>query len=258
VAGRDAAARALFVAMQQHDTGFLTDTANDPARAGDLCAALCQQLFQRLYANPGVPARPLELAELAPLLLVAGDPRTNVPPQSRFLVANFLYQPPVRAALANDTPFKKLVLAWMDRQTDDEDALQQMFFVVANLDLREGVDVALKVIRRKKARGVGLASALTTVGKLGGKQHRAVLEPFLTDTTAIGNFALNRERGTTQMRDVALAMLVHLTGQDHKGYGFAFAQSNPHLQFYPNFLGFTSDEQRARAFARWKEWSAAH
>jgi hypothetical protein len=41
-------------------------------------------------------------------------------------MSNFLYQPAPRAALGagSNSPFKKLVLAWMYRQTDDEAALQ--------------------------------------------------------------------------------------------------------------------------------------
>jgi hypothetical protein len=257
VAGEDAAARELFVAVQRQDAGFLPDTDQHPEQAGERCANLCQQLYQRLYGGPWTPNRQLDLAEVAPLLLVASDPRTTMPLQSRYLVSNFLYQPSVRAALAQaGSPFKKLTLAWMERQVDDDVAGQQMFFTVANLDLKEGVDIALKVVRDKKLKGAGLASALTTLGKLGGKQHRAILETFLSDTTVVGNFALNRDRGVTQMRDVALAMLVHLTDQDHKTYGFVFSQSNPHLKFYANFLGFASDEQRDKALARWKEWNA--
>ncbi len=256
VAGEDAPARELFAAMQRLDTGFLADTERNPEHASEHCALLCQQLYQKLYGNPWAPNRRLDAAEVAPLLLVAGDSRTEMPPQLRSLVANFFYQPSIKEELsAAGSPLRKLALAWMERQTDDDTACQQMFFMVGNLDLREGVDLALKVIREKKLKRAGLASALTTLGKLGGKDHAAALEAFLGDTTTLGNFALNKERGTTQVRDVALAMLVHLSGQDHRDYGFVFSQSNPHLKFYPNFLGFRTDEQRAQAFARWKERS---
>jgi hypothetical protein len=254
VAGADAAARDLFVAMQRVEPGFLADAAKDPDRAGETCAALCQHLYQKLYGRPIAPNRRLEVAELASLLLVAGDPRTRVPDPARGMVANFLYQPSARAALATPgSPFRKLALAWMERQTDDDSAAQQMFYMVGNLDLKEGVDLALKVVRDKKLQGRGLASALTTLGKLGGKEQTAVLESFLGDARPVGTFALNKERGTTQVRDVALAMLVHLSGQDHNDYGFTFSRTSPHLKFSPDFLGFRSDEQRARALARWKE-----
>jgi hypothetical protein len=258
VAGDDAAARGLFVAMCRRDNGFLSDTEHDPKRAGQECSVLCGQLFGKLYGQASGRSGQVELAEVALLLLVAGDPKTEMPPQPRQMVVNFLYQPAVRTALAgsNNPPFKKLVLSWMARQTDEEDAAQQMFFAVQNLELKEGLELALQVLKDRPVKARGLGGAMTTVGKLGEKKHAAALEPFLKDTTAVSNFALGRDRGTTEVRDVALAMLVHLTGQDARGYGFLFSEHNGHLKFYANFLGFANDEQRAKAFARWQGWKA--
>jgi hypothetical protein len=210
-----------------------------------------------MFGGAGTNSRRVDLAEVAPLLLVASDARTQMPLQSRNIISNFFYPPAAKTALATaGSPFQRLALAWMERQTDDDTACQQMFFTAANLDLKAAVDLALKVVRDKKLQGPGLASALTTLGKLGGKEHAAALEAFLDNRTSLGNFMLNKERGTTELRDVALAMLVHLQGQDHKDYGFVFSQSNPHLRFYPNFLGFRTDEQRSKAFALWKERNA--
>jgi hypothetical protein len=273
VAGEDAAARRLFVAMSRLDTGFLADTEKaldlvdegrqppkETDRAGEYCAVLSSHLFQKVFGQGarGAQGVQVEPAEVAPLLLMAGDPRTNMPPQSRQMVVNFLYQPSLRAALTgpDNPPFKKLTLAWMARQTDDEDAAQQMFFAVQTLDLKEGLDLALKVLKDKPLKGRGLGAALTTVGKLGNKEHLEALVPFLQDKTLVGNFALGRERGATELRDVALAMLVHLTGQEHRSYGFVFSKDYGHLKFYPNFLGFRDDGERTKAFARWKEWKA--
>jgi hypothetical protein len=255
VAGADVAARKFFVAVCRQDTGLLADTEKDPTRAGGCCATVCTQLFQKLYGPQARSGGQVEPAELAPLLLVAGDPRTNMPSQPRTMVVNFFYQPAIRAALLGDTnpAFKKLALAWMERQTDDEDAAQQMFFAVQNLELKEGLDLALKVLADRPLKGRGLGGAMTTVGKLGNRQHLAILERFLDDKTVLSNFALGTERGTTELRDVALAMLVHLTGQDHKTYGFVFSHNNSHLKFYANFVGFRDDDQRAKAFAQYKQ-----
>jgi hypothetical protein len=257
VVGEDAAARELFVAMQRVEAGFLAETDKDADHAGEHCAHLTGRLYQKMFGGPGTPNRQIDLAEVAPLLLVASDARTQMPLQSHHIISNFFYPPAAKGALTTaGSPFQRLALAWMERQTDDDTACQQMFFTAANLDLKAAVDLALKVVRDKKLQGAGLASALTTLGKLGGKEQAATLEAFLDNRTALGNFMLNKERGTTEMRDVALAMLVHLQGQDHRDYGFLFSQSNSHLKFYPNFLGFRTDEQRSKAFALWKERNA--
>jgi len=190
---------------------------------------------------------------------VACDPRVRPSPLATSLLSSFLYQQAPRTALAggpSPSPFKKLVLAWMNRQTDDS-AVVQMLYLANNLNLKEGLDLAVRVVRDRRVKGVGLATAFTTIGKLGGRDQVALLEPFLEDKTVLGPFALNRMRGTTEVRDVALAMLVHLTGQSHKDYGYAFVESNAGFEFYAQFLGFGTDQQRERALRKWKDWSAA-
>lgn len=258
VAGNDASARAFFAAMHKQDTGLLADLGKSPEKAGELANSACGQLFQKIFGNPSPgTSRELQPVELASILLVAGDARTDMALNARNLLANLFYPGPVRSAMreTGSTPFKKLALAWMERQTDDEDAAQQMFFVVHNLDFKEGLGVAVKVARDHRLKARGLGAALTTIGKLGGKEHRALVEPFLEDKTVVGNFALGRDRGVTEVRDVALAVLVRLTGQDYGAYGFAFASRHKHLELYANFLGFAKDEQRRAAFARWNEWA---
>jgi hypothetical protein len=263
IAGADAAARRLFVEIQKSDTGFLRDVDRDFDRAGEQCADQCQNLFQRQFTNNvrvgGNQAIPL--AEIASLMLVAADPRVRIPDQQRYLFFSILqYHPTSRNILHNReaSPFKKIVLAWIERQADDETALQQVFYLLNNLEIKEGLDFTLKTLRDKKPKGILLATALTTVGKLGDKQHVNVLEPFLNDRTMIGNFNLGTARGTTQVRDAALAMMVRLTKQSHKDYGFAVSQlNNDHLMAYANFLGFSGDEQRTKALGKWKEWKAA-
>jgi HEAT repeat protein len=281
IAGSDPAARQFFVEIQQADLGFLTDvertleTAREPAtaetakpdqprpgatnRAGDLCSARCQELFQKLYGRPAVGSRQVNLAEIAPLLLVLSDADVRMPEQQRYFVFNLLYQQTSQNLLRNAsaTPFKKIVLAWMERQADDEAGLQLVFNLVNQLEIKEGLDLALRTIRDKKLKGMMLASALTTVGKLGDREQLPLLERYLADQTVIGNFNLGTVRGTTQVRDAALAMLVRVTKQSHKDYGFAISQyNNEHLMSYANFLGFSGDELRDRALSKWKQWKA--
>jgi hypothetical protein len=260
LAGDDATARELFVAIQKSEAGlFLEDVDRNPRAAGEQLGARCQALQQRLYGFQAGVVHPITLEDLAPLFLVACDPRVRPSPPATSLLSSFLYQQAPRTALTagpSPSPFKKLVLAWMTQQTDDN-AVMQMLYLANNLNLKEGLDLAVRVVRDRRVKGMGLATAFTTVGKLGGKAQVALLEPFLDDKTVIGPFALNRMRGTTEVRDVALAMLVHLTGQSHKDYGYPFVDTNAGFKFYAHFLGFTTDQQREQALRKWKDWSAA-
>jgi hypothetical protein len=272
IVGEDDAARRYFVEIQKGDVALLRDLEKDPAHAGERCGALCQSLMQKqqalqmrngLLVNAQTP--PLEIATL---LLVAGDPRVRIPVQQRYLVVNLLYQSGVQDGLrkAGSSPFKKIVLAWMEHEMNDEATSGSVFHTLNQLGLKEGLDMALKAVRGKKLKGPALAGALVTIGKFGDKEHVDLLEPFLDDKTAIGGFNFGRAKGgnvggNTQVRDAALAMLVRLTKQAPRDYGFAITEIQPpleHLMDYANCLGFSSEERRTKAFEKWKTWKADH
>ncbi|MGH7226616.1 MAG: hypothetical protein ACRELF_25655, partial [Gemmataceae bacterium] len=233
IAGKDADSRQFFVAIQKADTGFLAEADKEPKRAGERCAQRCQDLINRqrtpLFINVNSEIQGMALTEIAPLLLIAADPKVTIPLQHRYLFGNLLYQTVVQNELrgGRSTPFKKIVLAWMERQAEDETTAQILFDTINNLQLKEGLPLALKAVRSKKLRGSGVVHALVTIGRMGDKQHLVVLEPFLDDKTQFCGFGIGGRRGNvqgnTEVRDVALAMLVRLTKQSFKDYGFAIS-----------------------------------
>jgi hypothetical protein len=265
VVGNSPEARKLFVEMQKGEScTFLIDVDKSPAQAGDLCQARCQQMQEKLYGRfrTGLDngnQTPVTLAEMAAVMLVASDPKVQMPNFSSYMVGNFLYQQAARNALSGNqpTPFRKLVLAWIERQLGDDNGLQYALNMAVNLELKECLDIAVKAAKEKRVKGAGLGAVLTTLGKMGGKEHAALIESHLGDTTVIGNFGINRGSGTTEVRDAALAMMVHMTKQSHKDYGFLFAEGNAGLMFNAVFLGFANNADRDKAHRKWKEWKAA-
>jgi hypothetical protein len=55
-----------------------------------------------------------------------------------------------------------------------------------------------------------------------------------------------------------LAVLLHLTAQDHALYGFDHLQKNSEMVFQPVTAGFTDPVKREAAFKRWADWAAAN
>ncbi len=60
-----------------------------------------------------------------------------------------------------------------------------------------------------------------------------------------------------QIRDVVLVMLLHLTDQDPKQYGFDLLQPNPSTMYHIYTFGFIEAEQREAAHAKWEAWCKA-
>jgi hypothetical protein len=211
--------------------------------------------------QPGVGNQPAGLTrgQLAAVLFVGGEVKGGTQ-QAGFLISNMLYQPVARAALAEGdkaVPFKGLLLRWMRNQTNEQ-VLLQLTYMVQNLNLKEGVDFISEVVREKKVRGNFLAQMVANLGRTGNRDLVPVLAPLLDDKTALGQFQLNQTRASTELRDVALSMLVHLTGQSHKDYGFAFLASQPGLLFAPHYAGFSTAEARDKALKKWQDWAATH
>jgi hypothetical protein len=63
------------------------------------------------------------------------------------------------------------------------------------------------------------------------------------------------------MRDVALAALIQLSGQDLNDYDFPYLKNfrgiRGPVQLPPNYFGFSDDASRAAAVKRWKDSQAA-
>lgn len=242
--------RELFADMLRSESRLLVVADTDPLAAGQRLSARCGDHFQRMYNPRGTPTTVLP-GELAALLFVAGDPRVRVPVEPLWQLSSLLYHASVRTSLADgpkSAPFRKILLAWMERQHDPA-SLSLVLNVMVNLEFKEGLPVALRHLRdRQLAHGL----TIVVVGKFGGKEHIPLLAPLLDDATQLNDVQIGRHRAVTQVRDVALAMMVHLSGQSVKDYGFEFLQSQPSLQFVPWYLGFGTPAKREAALARWR------
>jgi hypothetical protein len=248
-------ARDLFIQISKADPDLLEAVATEPKAAGDRFTYRCQFLQQLAY-NPTGNGTMVSLADLANLLFIATDPMFQMPAESLHLFTNLLtYQMPQRLTPgARAELVKKLALRWIQRQ--DASNLGQTLELAVKLNLKESLDLALREVRNKNGVPYSRAMAIMAVGQLGGKQHATELEPLLAETAQVGSFGINNTQGNTEVRDVALATLIHLHGQKLKDYGFAAAEAWPDteisLQNGPIFLGFSNKNKRELALKKWK------
>lgn len=252
--GNDAEARRFFVEAFLANLPLLQIFEKDPRRAGAVCSERCQEMQRGLG---GFPTTGPEINDLAPLFLVASDPRSGSDTTPAYALAGMLYRQGPRQAMTAagpPSPFKRLVLAWMGRQSNDH-ATGYILDLAMNLNLKEAVDIAARVARDRKAGPHARAHALVVLGKHEGKKHTELFESFLKDAGNVSSFGIGNDlKGQTQVRDVALAMLVHVGGQKHVDYNFTFSRGNHgSLMFHAAFLGFTTPQERDAAFKKWEE-----
>ncbi len=138
----------------------------------------------------------------------------------------------------------------------------QYMQLARTLEIKEGVPFALKVAHTKSMAPGWRGAALLVVAELGDKSAIPRVEDLFTDTAFVGSIGLNSQTIQTELRDVALATAVSLSGQAITDYDF------PYFKLFGRMpgrmsaqsahcFGFGDKASRDAALKKWKEHSAA-
>jgi hypothetical protein len=266
---RARAARQLFVEMltSKPTVDLLTEVEN--GGEGLAKAAADRRMQMWLDMNPGVFAnglraggtsKPPSLAEFTALLFAEVQLEgRSIPRAGPFFVSTsqFFHAPSVRPAVQGGGPhteaFRTILGAWFRNLTDNNE-LQQVAYLVTQMTIKEALPAMRKAVVSPCSPVYLKAQAVGAIAKLGGKDELPSLMKLLKDDTTIQP---NRfPKMDLQVRDVALAMCVTVTGQDHKTYGYEIQQPlNDQIKYQYWTFAFRTVEKRDEAFKKWDEWT---
>ena len=268
--GDDPPARELFVEMQQQEGPLLVqffengDSADSSAWASRLL---------RLLRRQAVPGRGIvapTMGSCATMLFLGSLEKSDVSNQTAMQLIQLIQRPPVRESLAvgKGGTARRLVVAWITHCPNDEQSvLRQRLQLALKYKLSEALPLALAVAhgdpKYLTVDPMVRMTAILAVGKFGSDKDTAALEPLLEDQTicvAAGRTldATHRKLPEVQIRDVALAVILHLNNQNLTEYGFHRAQHHAENLFLVNMLGLPSDAECLQAAAKWRKWKADH
>jgi hypothetical protein len=154
-------------------------------------------------------------------------------------------------------PARRLVAAAARQAPRNPGELMTCIQLARVLDLKEGVDLGLALLKRPEPTLRGQGAYL--IGRSGGPQQLADLAPLLEDTAGVEAGTVSNRLLSAQVRDVALASSVRLSGEKLADYGFAVADAfqSPDPTDPELFrLGFPDDPARAAALKKWKDGAA--
>src|SRR5262249_16710738 len=123
---------------------------------------------------------------------------------------------------------RRIVKRWFAHPSAEKNVhmAQSNLDLALNLKLPESLIPAQQVLAAESAQPLFKQLAILVIGQYGNKEHLAKVEPYLQDTTKCINFglvkALQANPVEIQTRDLALAVMIHLSGQDPKDYGYEF------------------------------------
>ncbi len=281
IAGKDAVAKRFFADIYRYGHALL-DKAERASRSNDvqlkrqvqeecvrLCDGLMQQAFNQITGQPGV-ILPEQFA--VALLLGCFPVNDEAPvPQAR-QIYNLCNHSSVRQFLQEKTEqagvLRRLLVGVASKSTDLA-CLQQTLHLALNINFPEAQEMARRHAENKEMPGYIRGLALTAVAKYGGQRELTFLERFLADTSLVSatRFARDNEQINirTELRDLALALLIDLTGQRLQDYAFPAPQVmavnyhlRPTVHYVPHYYGFSTTEQREAAFKKWHQWRQNH
>ncbi|GIW92745.1 MAG: hypothetical protein KatS3mg110_0786 [Pirellulaceae bacterium] len=256
--GSSSAARQFYVEMLRAEPALF-----EALQQG--AAAAAEQLENRTWQ---LQQQPLELtgqtppvASLAAFLFLLMQPDLEVSDAAANYVLNHCFQGYFEKALY-EGPARALVRQLLGKVVEraDEWPAYTAIRLALRYDLPEGLQPALRILQEDaQATVVYLRQyAVLAVGRFGDARHTEVLEKLLDDATpCIPAQAVNQQTFETQLRDVALAVLWKLHGEDPRQHGFSNrVQEDPQLGFHPSTLGFNSAEERKAALEQWRAFRA--
>lgn len=268
--GADAASRSLFVAMQKEEGALLQRVFGDSPGPN---AVNWDAQLTRLFNLPAINQQGAVTAPLgscATMLFLGALPETNMSDNIASNVARLAQMPPLAESLIPNQPqsaARRLVTAWVvNCPSRNDQVLQQRLDLMSQYELSAALPLPLSMLESSPKYLVlhpaQRVAAISAIGRFGTAKDAPVLEQLLEDRSIyLAAPPVNGPNGhihSVQVRDVALANLLHLTGQEPIAYGFLHARSHPQWVFEATSLGMENDEQRDAATEQWRAWRAQH
>jgi len=254
--GDGPAARELYVELVREHGRLIqaveTDRRQAPTKFREFASRFADQ--RRFVPNGGVVTpNNASRVDVAAVLFAGSYADARSADLPYLQVSAILRLPAFTQAVRDEgDPVRKLLAAWAARQTH-QTILIRIFTIATTSDIKELLPFAVRHLADKQSLPRSRAFAMLAVGKHGSKEHVAAVEQLLDDKAALTAVNVNGKRGTVEVRDVALAVCVQLSGETLEGYGFDLLNTYPVrvTSFYQ--LGFSDDEKREAALERWRE-----
>jgi hypothetical protein len=267
--GDDAEAKSLFVEMQR-TAGELLSVAH-----GSEHALAAQNLLESRLREIGLSLQQgdeeYSEAEVASCLWAAADERLSLSEDACGTLFAICHQsnlkddlieikqveasenPTTGAAIASPaSPLRRLVGAVI-RRSDGPSAYPAMALAIG-FAIDEGLAPAERTIERGAAQAPLLQYAIFAIARFGNRRHAALLESQFSNTARCAGYRADDIEHVAQVRDLALAAAIHLSGEDPRQYGFSHLQTQSQTVFAPASLGFAGDSERSAAFPKWAEF----
>lgn len=256
--GETREARELFVAMQRSEPGLLQAMDDNLKEATTQFAERCESVQYTLH-QPNDPVQSSATGTIAALLFVGGTEDVHIDDQEAIYLDIIVRYPTFDHELKGGSlagGCRRLLGRWIARNPTPGTVTQNLDLAFAH-ELKEGAELARRVLLANEGQVESKARALLALGRFGSRDDAALAETFFKDARVCVRHRNVLGERQVQLRDVALAVALHLTGQDVKAYGLAHVVPSGQMLYMPASLWFADDKERQAALDKWTAWRAA-
>ncbi len=251
-------ARALFVEMQQAEPKILAAIEETPERVDEVLRLRIGYLQDAIAQ--GHQSNQLPLGTIASILFVLNGQDIELSMLSTQSIGSYFRYPSFAGAIQAGSQrdvLRKMLAVWIEK-SKGWDAYHAMF-----LSMQYGIPVGLAPAQRilhgeleQQNQTYFLCYALLTCARFGDASQYSLIETLLDNKTPYGGTIAmtGKKKFQTQIRDIALATLVHLEKLDHKDFGFTRFRSHGSQVFNTSSVAFENDEKRDIAIQKWFEY----
>ena len=257
--GGDPKSRKLFVEMLKHEAGLLETFETHPEQLGEVLSQRVRHLQSQSFNNFRA-ANNIHPASIATILFLGSEKSAESNSVLKSVMYSLLNHSTVKQVVRSGSHARQLMALLESWITHTEDASQPYYglMLALNYDLKDtGLRLGRRYLKQKNVSSMVLQYGAISVGRFGSEADVDALESHLTNKTVChtwSNPRLKKELIRIQIRDIVLAMLVQITNQNHKQYGFDLLEENPVYLFHLHTFAFLEDAQRDAALAKWKQW----
>ncbi|MEW4487432.1 hypothetical protein AB1L42_05090 [Thalassoglobus sp. JC818] len=251
--GESPEARALYVQLLQSETAIML-SLNRPGWQSRF-----EQRCGEILSFPQGPFQAkTSLATMTALLFLACHPENTPSGPATTVINSFLNDSQFRRATRDQktgTVLRSLVGQWILCSVSSSSS--QRLSLAASFEMAEGLDAARELISQRHKVSFSpthLEDAISYLGRYGGPVVIEELEQLLDDEMKLRG----RYRGgpEVQVRDIALAALLHLTNQNPESYGLHDLRPRTGFLYIGSSVRFGSTEDRLSAIEQWRTWRA--
>jgi hypothetical protein len=256
--GTSREARALFVEMQQAEPELLAALEIAPEELGETLTERIA-ILQTARAESGQSDQP-SLGTITSILFVLNCHEVELPLVLVQSIGSYFRYDTFDTAIqtgANRDLLRKMLGKWIE-ESDGWDAYHAMYLAM-KYNIPTGLSPAKRILEGEVERtneSYFLAIALHTLARFGDSSHIELAETALDNNTPFGGTigVAGKAKYRTQIRDIALATLVHLAKLDHKEFGFERFRTHGTQVFQTNSAAFENDEKREQAIKTWMDY----